>query len=69
METNYFKFQGMDYFPVYGVIKSSIRFEREKGQNSDVKVSFDDTVTYLCAQAVGIIGLSMIPSALELVLK
>lgn len=59
METNYFKFRGFDYIPLYGAMRSSKRLEETREQNPNVKVSLDDFSVYASGQLLGMIGGAM----------
>ncbi|MCX6749200.1 MAG: hypothetical protein NTW17_00440 [Candidatus Pacearchaeota archaeon] len=69
MEKAYFEFRGWDYFPVLGIIRASGRFEDAKIINPNIKIKFNEGLFYVCAQATEILTLSIIPSALELLVK
>ena len=65
MPKDYFEFKGFDYFPVFGVARARLRFNEERGQSPDIKISFDEFSTYASAQALGCIILVAVIGNLE----
>lgn len=64
----YFEYRRWDYLPIIGAIRSYRRLEEEREKNPDIKITIPEALTFIAAQGVGIITLTLALSGLEAIL-